>query len=48
MGDMRCIERGLVGKPDRKTSLQRQKRIRDDNIDMNIKGMGGKGGCIFF
>jgi hypothetical protein len=40
MGDMRNVYNILVGKPECKRPLGRPKRIWEDNIRMDLRGIG--------
>ena len=43
MGERRGVHRVLVGKPEGKTPLGRPRRRWEDNIKMDLQGVGG--GC---
>jgi hypothetical protein len=43
MGEGRGVYRVFVGKPDRKRPLGRLRRRWEDNINMDLQGLGGGG-----
>jgi hypothetical protein len=40
MGDSRCVDRVLVGKPEGKTSVGRPRHRWEDNIKMDLQEVG--------
>jgi len=47
MGERRGVYRALMGKPEGKRPLGRQRRGWEDNIKMDLKEVGGRGmDCI--
>jgi len=40
MGERRCVYRVLVGKPERKRSLERPRHRWEDNIKMDLQEVG--------
>ena len=43
MGEGRCVDRVLVGKPEGKRPLGRPRRRWEDNIKMDLQEVGGVG-----